>query len=564
MLNGAKQRANGGKKPRRKARPLAAVLLGLLFLCGAAAGVLAQGNDVASQAKQAAVKLVDENQALTVDIAKSLWEYAEVGLNEYKSFVKVADALKNAGFNVELSVANIPTALVATWGSGKPVLGIYEDIDALPDVGHGCGHNLNTAAGVSAAIAIKETMRQYGIPGSIKLFINPAEEIWDVAPLVAAAGYYDDVDVLISVHAAAENTSEYGSSMAMDHVEFRFKGKASHASVAPEKGRSALDAVEIMNVAVNFLREHLIQEMRIHYVITDGGAAPNIVPATAASRYYIRGPKYPDVAYARQRIDDIAKAAALATWTELEIGFSSGIYNKVPNKALAELGFAAIKEVGAPRFTDAEKAEMEALGIKGVPTAEFTEPTGKQSFGSNPIGDVSWKTPLTTINIATWVPGTAGHSAESAKQSGAVYGFKGAVTAAKVLANLGIKLLTDSESLAKVKAEFQERMKGMPPYEGKAMIPEVAYPEPPGVTVSASGQAKFVAAQTAFTEATGDKVTIFSMAGEKLAEYVVPGQPEVEYTAALSGAVKSGERLKVVYTSADGSTKWFYGYAHAK
>ncbi|HHY97564.1 MAG TPA: amidohydrolase [Firmicutes bacterium] len=540
-----------------------ALILGLLFSV-IAISVGAQEKDVAGLAKKTAIQYIDENQNLTVDIAKSLWDYAEVGLNEYKSIVKVMDVLKEAGFNVEPSVADIPTASLATWGSGKPVLGIYEDIDALPGVGHGCGHNLNTAAGVTAAIALKEAMEKHGIPGTIKLFINPAEEIWDVAPLVAAKGYYDDVDVLISFHAGTENTSEFGSTMAMDHVEYKFKGKAAHASASPEKGRSALDAVEIMNVAVNYLREHLIQEMRIHYVITDGGAAPNIVPATAASRYFIRGPKYPDVAYARQRIDDCAKGAALATGTELEIGFSSGIYNKVPNKALAYLTVDAMKEVGAPVFTDEDKAQMEKLGIKGVPTSEFKEPEGSQSFGSNPIGDVTWKTPSATLSVATWTPGTAGHSAESAKQSGAVYGFKGAIAASKGLAVLGIELLTNKEALGKVKAEFQERMKGMPPYEGKAMIPEVAYPEPPGVTITAQGQAKFIAAQTAFKESAGDKIQVFTMSGEKLAEYVVPSAPEAEYSFNLSQPVEPGQRLKIAYIGENGSFKWFYGYAHVK
>lgn len=522
----------------------------------------------AASAKATAVQFVEDNKDLTVDIAKSLWEYAEIGLDEYKSYVKARDVLADAGFAIKQSAADIPTCLVATWGSGQPVLGIYEDIDALPGVGHGCGHNLNTAAGVVAAMAIKSAMESHQIPGTIKVFLNPAEEVWDVAPLVAAAGYYDDVDILLSFHAGTENTSEFGSTMAMDHVEYKFKGKAAHASAAPQKGLSALDAVEIMNIAVNFLREHLIQEMRIHYVITDGGAAPNIVPATAASRYFIRAPKYPDVAYARKRIDDCAKAAALATGTELEIGFSSGIYNKVPSKALALLAIDAIKSVGPAEFTDDQIAQMKALGISGIPDKDVQEPTGSQSFGSNPIGDVTWKTPSTTLGVATWAPGTAGHSIEAAAQSGAVYGFEGAVQASKALAAMGIELLTNPESLAAVKSEFAERMKGMPPYEGKAMIPEVAYPEAPGFAVSAvDGTVSVKAAETAFAEAAGDVIVISSMQGDELAAYTVSAQAaaQPEYAFKIGGGVSAGQRLKITFIDAsnDGDV-WFYGYVHAR
>ncbi|MEA4882397.1 MAG: amidohydrolase [Clostridia bacterium] len=529
---------------------------------------LALPGATAADPKATAAQYAAAHAGLTTDIAKSLWDYAEIGLAEYKSYIKVHQVLADAGFSIVQSVAGVPTALVAAWGSGAPVLGIYEDIDALPGIGHGCGHNLNTAAGVVAAISIKEALQAHGLPGTVKIFINPAEEVWDVAPLVAAAGYYDDVDALISFHASDENGSEYGSTMAMDHVEYKFKGKAAHASAAPEKGLSALDAVEIMNVSVNYLREHLIQEMRIHYVITDGGAAPNIVPATAASRYFIRGPKYPDVSLARARIDDCAKGAALATGTELEIGFSSGIYNKVPNKTLAYMMADTLKTIEPAQFSATDMAAMEALGVKGVPDAEVKEPTGGQSFGSDPIGDVTWKTPSATMSVATWTPGAPGHSASSAVQSGSVYGIQGAIVASQGLASIGMELLTNADSLGKVKAEFAERMKGLPPYEGKAIIPDVAYPEAPGVGVTASsGTARFVALQTEFKEASGDQIIVTDMAGAELGKYTIASgasadQNEISFP--LSAPVAVGQRLKVVYVSAIGGDQWLYGYIHAK
>ena len=512
--------------------------------------------------KETALEFAENNADLTEDIALALWEYAEIGLNEYKSYVKVRDILLEAGFSIHQSAADIPTALVATWGSGSPVLGIYEDIDALPDIGHGCGHNLNTAAGVVAAMSLKNALDVHDVPGTIKLFINPAEEVWDVAPLVAAAGFYDDVDVLISTHADSENTSEFGSTMAMDHVEYKFKGLSAHAAVAPEEGASALDAVEIMNVAVNFLREHLIQEMRIHYVITDGGAAPNIVPATAASRYFIRGPKYPDVLHARQRIDNCAQAAALATGTELEIGFSSGIYNKVPNQALALFAIDALEEVGPTEFTDAEIDTLNAMGVEGVPTPEINQPSGGQSFASNPIGDVTWKTPSTTINMATWVPGTPGHSASSALQSGTVYGIKGAVVASKALVALGAEMLLNPQSLALVQAEFDERMKDMPEYKGMAMIPADAFPEAPGVLVNASGTVQLNVEETAFVESTGDTIIVTDEADIELGRFVVE-EVASELTFPLGEEVSSGQRLKITYIDTEGDS-WFYGYVHAK
>jgi aminobenzoyl-glutamate utilization protein B len=538
------------------------VSLMVVLLLSCVSGAAAAGSQL-DAIKATAIEFASDHADLTVELAQTLWNYAEVGLNEYQSYVLVRDVLKDAGFTVIQSAAGIPTCLVATWGSGEPVLGIYSDLDALPGVGHGCGHNLNTAAGIVAAMSIKHAMETHSIPGTIKVFINPAEEIWDVAPLVAAAGYYADVDVLISFHADSENTSEFGSTMAMDHVEYKFKGKAAHASAAPEQGVSALDAVELMNIAVNYLREHLIQEMRIHYVITDGGEAPNIVPATAASRYFIRGPEYPDVAYARKRIDDCAQAAALATGAELEIGFSSAIYNKIPNKALALLGVEAIEAIGPTEFTAEEIAAMEGLGIKGVPTQAIKEPTGEQSFGSNPIGDVTWNTPTATVSIATWVPGTAGHSEESALQSGSIYGFKGAVTASKVLANWGLELLLNPEALAEVKAEFEARMESLPPYEGKAMIPASAYPEAPGVLVTAPGKVKLVTASTAFVEGSGDQISIATMADGEIGQFTVTDPVPAEIIFELNEEVVSGQQLKVTYIAADGDI-WFYGYVHAQ
>ena len=532
----------------------------LLLFCTAAAFA---GESQLEAAKATAIGFAADHADLTVELAQTLWNYAEVGLNEYQSYVYVRDVLKDAGFSIIQSAAGIPTCLVATWGSGKPVLGIYADLDALPGIGHGCGHNLNTAAGVVAAMSIKHAMETHSIPGTIKVFINPAEEIWDVAPLVAAAGHYADVDVLISFHADSQNTAEFGSTMAMDHVEYKFKGKAAHAAAAPEMGVSALDAVELMNIAVNYLREHLIQEMRIHYVITDGGEAPNIVPATAASRYFIRGPEYPDVAYARKRIDDCDKAAALATGAELEIGFSSGIYNKIPNKALAMLGVEAIDAIGPAEFTAEEIAAMEALGIEGVPSQEISEPSGGLSFGSNPIGDVTWNTPTATVNIATWVPGTPGHSEASALQSGSIYGLKGAITASKVLAVWGLELVMNPEALAEVRAEFEARMEGLPPYEGKAMIPLSAYPEAPGILVSAPGKVKLVTGSTAFVETIGDQISIATLEGDELGRFTVSDAAADEIVFDLDGEVSSGQQVKVTYTAADGDT-WFYGYVHAQ
>ena len=528
-------------------------------------GGIAAEDMALTPAQEYAVKLAEQNKALTVDIASSIGSFNEVGLAEYKSYVKVTDILMAAGFKVDQSVADIPTAIVATYGSGKPVVGIYEDYDALPGVGHGCGHNLNTAAGITAAIALKDTMQALGIKGTLKLYITPAEEIWDVAPVVAGAGFYNGLDVLIGVHAGTDNVSEFGSTMAMHHVEYKFKGVAAHAAAAPEKGKSALDAVELMNIGVNFLREHLIQEMRIHYVITDGGAAPNVVPATAASRYFIRGPKYPNVLDARQKIDNIAKGAALMAGVELEIGFSSGIYNKIGNKTLALLAMDVYKAVGAPAFSDEDKAASAKLGFTTVPTGAFKEPTGGQSFGSNPIGDVTWKTPTTTVTIATWVPGTAGHSVEAAAQSLSAYGFSGAVAGSKVLAALAIKLFTDSEALAAVKAEFDEKMKDMPEYVGKAMIPEVAYAEAPGIVVdSVKGVVAVSGAKTAFDEKSGDKLVVSNMAGTKLAELVWGANAGQDLEVKLAASVKVGERVKVSYTNAAKGYTWFYGYVHAK
>ncbi|OPZ61517.1 MAG: hypothetical protein BWY85_02381 [Firmicutes bacterium ADurb.Bin506] len=269
--------------------------------------------------------------------------------------------------------------------------------------------------------------------------------------------------------------------------------------------------------------------------------------------------------YARERIDNCAKAAALATGATLEIGFSSGIYNKIPAKTLALAAVDVLKEIGPTEFTADDIAALEAKGVKGVPDTSVKEPTGGQSFGSNPIGDVSWNTPTTTVSFAAWVPGTAGHSAESALQSGTVYGYKAAVTASKALASLGVEMITNPAALKAVQDEFAATMAGMPPYVGHAMIPAVAYCEAPGVTVTAPWNVVLAVSDTAFIEQVGDKLIVETEDGETLGSYVVTavdaGVEEIKF--ALDAQVSADQRLGITHIAADGDT-WFYGWVHAK
>ena len=303
--------------------------------------------------KETALNWISENESRIIKVSDRVWKWAELGLQEYKSSSILADELEKASFKLERGVAGMPTAFVASYGSDSPIIGVLGEYDALPELsqkpfprrepiqegapGHGCGHNIHGASGVAGAIAAKMAVEACGIAGTIKFFGCPAEENFSGKAYMVRDGFFDVVDAVLSHHPSTMNAAHLKSGLAVNSAKFAFHGESAHAAGSPEAGRSALDAVELMNVGSNYLREHIIQEARIHYVVEAGGGQPNVVPAYASSWYYVRAPEREQVESIYKRVLDIAKGAALMTGTTYEVRFIKGLHNVVPNRTLAEL-----------------------------------------------------------------------------------------------------------------------------------------------------------------------------------------------------------------------------------
>ena len=451
--------------------------------------------------KKFALEWIKSNKERIIEICDKIWEYAELGLIEYKSSKLLADELEKHGFEVKRGVAGMPTAFVATWGEGKPIIGIMGEYDALPGLsqkrvprpeplepgkpGHGCGHNIHGTSGAAAAIAVKKAMEKYGLKGTVKFYGCPAEENFSGKVFMVRDGLFNDVDAVISHHPSTMNEVSLISSLAVNSAKFHFYGRASHAGASPEHGRSALDAIELMNIGVNYLREHVIQDARIHYIIEKGGDQPNIVPAYARSWYYVRAPERDELEEIYSWILDIAKGAAMMTRTKLEVEFIEGCYNLIPNRTMAELIVKNMREIGTPKYSQ-EDLEFAKEIAKTIPREmkiaqlkkskrpgwerlidkliddEVPDPWGEGEVmhGSTDVADVSWQAPTVEFSTAAWILGTPAHSWQAVAQSGTSLGHKSAVFAAKVMAATIIDLLTNEQLLAKAKEEHKRRLGG--------------------------------------------------------------------------------------------------------
>jgi len=433
-------------------------------------------------------------------ISDAIWSYAELGLQEYKSSKLLAKTLEDAGFTIEMGVAGMPTCFVATYGSGKPVIGILGEYDALPMIsqkgrvpkqdpvvegapGHGCGHNTMCTAAAAAAISVKEAMDKYGFKGTVKVFGSPAEETLISRPYMIKAGLFDGVDAVIDNHQGSGFGTSYGvGGNAMFSVVFTFKGKTAHGA-SPWGGRSALDAVELMNIATNFLREHLYFTYRMHYVIVEGGEAPNVVPDRAKVWYYVRNSDE-KVEEMYERVVNCAKAAALATGTELaDIRVLSAIHQRHANKAAAELFYKNIQLVGMPEWTEEENEFAIALQKelekeeKGMPAEIDTlkDPKGRTftGGGSSDVGDVTLIAPTASIRFPGSVPGAIGHHWSDVATNYGSAAWKGLNAGAKAMAASAIDLITRPDELKKLLDEFEEYSKEHP---YKSFLPEDAKP----------------------------------------------------------------------------------------
>jgi aminobenzoyl-glutamate utilization protein B len=440
------------------------------------------------KSQQAAIAEVDARGAELCAVNKAIWEFAEVGLEEHKSSALLVEKLKSAGFSVRTKVAGMPTAFVASFGSGKPVIGILAEYDALPGLsqkvsphreavtpdapGHACGHSGLGTAALGAALAVKAAMEKEKLGGTIRLYGTPAEETLIGKVYMTLAGEFDDLDVCLHWHPADKNEAWSASSKALISAKFTFAGTAAHASGSPHSGRSALDAVELMNVGANFMREHLREDSRVHYVITEGGGQPNVVPAKATVWYFVRADKHTDVEAIFSWLTDIAKGAAQMTRTQMTMQIDTDCHEIVPNAPLSELIYQNLKRVGPPKFT-AKEHEF-ARRLQAPLSAEFgtkfdksideeVHPTSRSSAtnkGSTDVGDISWRVPTGGLRTACLAADSPGHSWQNVAAIGSSIGEKGTLYAAKVLAVTALDLLEDPKQVAAARADFDERMKG--------------------------------------------------------------------------------------------------------
>jgi aminobenzoyl-glutamate utilization protein B len=459
-------------------------------------------------------KHIKEIEPLLRDLSDQIWQFAEIGLREYKSAALLAEACRKEGFQVEEGVAGMPTAFVAKWGEGSPAVGYLAEYDALPGMsqrmsivqepvevggpGHGCGHNLLGVGALGAAFALKRSLEEEIKKGTVYLFGCPAEETITAKGYMVRDGYFDHVDAVIDWHPADLNMINMRKTLACDSIEFCFHGRAAHAAGNPEWGRSALKAVELMNAGVNYMREHTIDDARIHYVITDGGHEPNVVPAYASVWYYTRAPRRSQTDDITRRVILCAEGAALMTETELEVKVIDKCYNMIPNRVLSRIAHEEFLAVGAPQIPPGHEEYIE--GLRAVLSPEQIETAleeyympldydqsmhaeildlekeGEIAPGSTDAGDVSWKAPLAHVRVACKPVGTPGHSWMAVSAFRSELGIQGMLTAAIVLSRTGWRLVQNPELAVEAKAELEESLK-IEPFE-VALTPDLNPPIP--------------------------------------------------------------------------------------
>ncbi len=471
-------------------------------LAGAMLCVLFPATECLAQ-KDALNESLRRREEQSWNAALKIWTWAEPGFQETKSSTLLAGMLEDAGFDVEHKVAGIPTAFCGTYGTGKPVIGIVGEFDALPGLsqaavpyrqtrddatyGHACGHHLFGVAAASASIALAEQMKSGKLKGTVRYYGCPAEEGGAAKVFMVREGLFDDCDAVLHWHPAARNAAGDISSMARIAVKFRFRGKAAHAAGAPQQGRSALDGVELTNHAAELLREHTPDFTRIHHVITAGGEAPNVIPDFAEVYFYVRHPEAGVARSVYRRLELCAQAGALASETKLETDYLGGTLELIPNSALTQVTLSNLRALNDLDYT-AEERQF-ALRIQETldepkpleSLHEVVDQSSQVGRGSTDVGDISWVVPTTGFSTACWVPGTPGHSWQSCAAGGTSIGRKGMHLAARVLAASAWDLYQSPETLVAAKGELQRRL-GNRKYESlmqPGQQPALDYRKPP-------------------------------------------------------------------------------------
>jgi aminobenzoyl-glutamate utilization protein B len=452
-------------------------------------------------AKGIILEHIKENDEELSYIAKDIWDHPQVALQEEYAARLLAKKMAADGFSISWGAGGMPTAFIAEWGAGAPVIGFLGEYDALPGLsqelasdksaieaggpGHGCGHNLFGTACMGSVMALKAAMQQAGLEGTIRFYGCPAEETLVGKTFMARDGVFDDLDAAISWHPGDTNISWNGSSLAMNSFKVNFYGVAAHAGGSPWLGRSALDGVMLMDAGVNYMREHVPPESRIHSVVTSGGQAPNVVPAFAQVWYFVRAPRREQVEEMYRWMQDIAKGAALMSGTSHEIEFITGCYDILPNKVMSDLLYEKMADLDDMSFTEQERLfarDLQATFPDGavqngfdwmkrstsakLESVAMDDPLWEEVFphapkpprlgGSTEVADVSWITPTGQITTTCWPLGTPGHSWQTVASSGSSIGAKGMIFAAKAMALAGLDLLTKPDLLSAAKADFEQ------------------------------------------------------------------------------------------------------------
>lgn len=430
----------------------------------------------------AVINSIDVHKEKFENIAINIWNYAELGYQEKQSSNLLAQSLKDEGFVIKKGVADIPSAFIAEFNNGGPVIGILGEFDALPGLaqstspfkevidnetgaGHACGHHLFGAASAWAAVAVKEWLVKNNVPGTIRFYGTPAEEGGSGKVYMVREGLFNDVDVVLHWHPDDTNSANSRTSNANKSAKFTFRGISAHAAGSPEQGRSALDGVEAMNHMVNMMREHIPQESRIHYVITKGGLAPNVVPDLAEVYYYVRHPKMTVVEDLFLRVLKTANGAALGTDTKMSYEVMHGNFSLLPNDTLQKIVHKNLEQLGGVIYNNEENEYASNI------YSTFIEPNNKigtqesvrpfkssHGYGSTDVGDVSWNVPTAGFRTATWVPGTAAHSWQAVASGGTSIGLKGAELAAKTLAKTATEIFLDTSIIDISKNELKYRV----------------------------------------------------------------------------------------------------------
>ena len=442
-----------------------------------------------------ALKAIEEGRAKFEDLSYHLWANPEPAYREYIASETCIKALEEAGFAIEKAVGGVPTAFKATYGSGSPVIALLAEYDALPGLsqkavshkepvegqscGHGCGHCLMAGANVAAAVGIKAEMEAKNLPGPLVFLGCPAEEQLTGKVFMARGHAFDGLDIALSYHPLFTTEVSVGNSSAMNTAKFHFKGRTAHAGGDPHNGRSALDAVELMNVGANYLREHVTSDVRIHYTITEGGTAPNIVPDKASSKYFVRALTRDAVVDVYDRLVKVAKGAAMMTETELEIEFLGGCYNRLCNMELSKVLYDCLAEAPKEAFTQEEKDFAHALNqtmpelYEQLRTKAYA-PEGTDlhegllpiepvdGYGSSDVGDVQHIVPGGSFSTACFAIGAPGHSWQNSACSGHSLGLRGMIYASRVIALFGLKVIENPDIVEKAKAEFVKETGGKP------------------------------------------------------------------------------------------------------